>query len=465
MIYLKTSVGIELRSEDMLISSIQSNFSDSVFTHFKRIANYRSRDIEELRREVNLFFRSHGLSRDNVVLGIPRKDIILRYLDLPAEVADNLKQVVRYQVQSFEPTEEDKFYYDFALLGNGGTTKRLSVLLVMARKALLDEYLQLLRGLRIRPVAVTGSSMALCNAFLHNRKDIQGKTFVLADLSPQKIELVALHNGAFVYSREALKREDQNWNDLILAEINEAASKIRLDPEGSLERIALAGEISESAHEEIKTAVPECELIGKSLQLSFSEETRSHVQEASSTIGLAYTGMLRRPSIKLNLLPEQFRVHQTRLAYIPTAILSLAIIGLLLALSLNQMVHDRQLIREADAQILALKAPVERVQAVRNQTEEMGKRIRSLDDLLRNRDMNLDILKELANVLPPDTFLLNYTYRDGTVTLIGYSGSASDLIPKLENSPLLKDVIQRGQIFKDQQTGKDRFNYEAKLER
>ena len=40
MIYLKTSVGIEMRGDDMLISSLQSNFSGGVFTHFKRIAGY-----------------------------------------------------------------------------------------------------------------------------------------------------------------------------------------------------------------------------------------------------------------------------------------------------------------------------------------------------------------------------------------------------------------------------------------
>ena len=93
MIYLKTSVGIELRGEDMLISSLQSNFSGDVFTHFRRIADYGRQDKESLRQEVLNFFRTAGLSKDNVVLGIPRKDIVLRYLDLPSEVEDNLKQV------------------------------------------------------------------------------------------------------------------------------------------------------------------------------------------------------------------------------------------------------------------------------------------------------------------------------------------------------------------------------------
>ena len=79
MIYLKTGVEIELRGEDMLISSLQGNFSASAFTHFARIQGYRTRNQEDVRREINLFFRSHGLSKEKIVLGIPRKDIVLRY--------------------------------------------------------------------------------------------------------------------------------------------------------------------------------------------------------------------------------------------------------------------------------------------------------------------------------------------------------------------------------------------------
>jgi hypothetical protein len=141
MIYFKTCVGIELRGEDMLIASLQSHFSGGTFTHFKRIANFRLSDTETLRREIQSFFKSNGLSKDNIVLGIPRKDIVMRYLDLPSEVGDNLKQVVRYQVQSFEPTEEDRFYYDYAVLKNSSAQKRLEILLVMVKKSLLDDHL------------------------------------------------------------------------------------------------------------------------------------------------------------------------------------------------------------------------------------------------------------------------------------------------------------------------------------
>ena len=79
--------------------------------------------------------------------------------------------------------------------------------------------------------------------------------------------------------------------------------------------------------------------------------------------------------------------------------------------------------------------------------------------------MNLEILRELTTILPPDTYLNTYSNRDGSIQIGGFSGSPYDLMPKLEKSPLLKDVVQRGSILRDTQTGKDRFSFEMKLEK
>jgi Tfp pilus assembly protein PilN len=465
MIYLKTSVGIELRGEDMLISSLQSNFSDGVFTHFKRIVNYRLRDKADLQQEIVYFFKTTGLSKDNIILGIPRRDLVLRYLDLPSEVADNLKQVIQYQVQSFEPTEEDKFYYDYALLSGSSAPKRLPILLIMVRKALLDNHLELLREIGIRPVAVTGSSMGLANIFFQNRKEVHNKIYMLADLSSSSLELLALNRGAILYSREVPKENYCSWKDLVLREVDEAASKIRLAPDEDLEQIVLAGESSESAYDEIKDAIPDCALLKNLIPNAMPGENKIHLQEAASTLGLAYTGMMRRPVVKLNLLPADLRLRQTRWAYVPAVLLGLAILALLAALGFHRMVQDRNLTRRLDQEIQSLQTPVARVQSLRNGAETLEKRIQSVEDLLRNRDMNLEILKEMTAIFPPDTYLNSYTNRDGTIQIGGLSGSAYDLMPKLEKSPLLKDVVQRGSINKETQSGKDRFSFEMKLER
>jgi Tfp pilus assembly protein PilN len=465
MIYLRTGIGIEFREDDLLLASFQSNFSGGAFTHFKRIPDYRLRTKDDLRREVNHFFRSHGLSKDAIVLGIARKDIVLRQLDLPPEVKDNLKQVVHYQVLSFAPTEEEDFYYDYEVLNEQPGQKRLSILLVMVRKSLLDDYLRLLRNLDIRPISVMGSSMGLANLYLQNQKAPQDKTFLLSDMNRSGMELIALRHGKYVYSRETEKDADSTWANLFLNEVNEAISKMRLNPEGSLEKIVLAGESSESAHEEIKQRIPDCELLKKSVSFFVPGENKIYIQEAACAIGLAYTGIARNLSIKANLLPPELKSRQTRRAYITAALLGVVILLLMIGLGIHQTVQNRMLFFQLEQEKAILTAPVQKVRSQRTQGETLEIRAKSIEDLLKNKGQNLEILKELTSILPNDAFLQSYSNMKGVVQLVGFSAASSDLIIKLEKSPLLKDVVQKGIISKDSLTGKDRFTFEAKLEK
>jgi Tfp pilus assembly protein PilN len=465
MIYLKTGIGIELRGEDMLISSFQSQFTGGAFTHFTCIGDYRHRDKEELRQEILHFLKSNGLGKENIVLGISRRDIILRHLDFPYEVSDNLSQVVRYQVQSYEPTDEDRFYYDYVPLDGDNGKKKISVLLVMVRKTLLEEHLAFLQELGIRPSIVSCSFAGLSNIFLHDRKDVKDKTFLLADFTPSSLELLVMHQGAFRYSREVPKEEGQSWRDVILREVEEAASKMRFGPEDALEKLILAGDFSESVREEISSVIPDCELLKDSIRFGVPVENMPHLQKAATSIGLAFTGMVRRPPMRINLLPAELRIRQKRWAYVPTILLGLAILALLLSLGFHRMAQNRMLIRKLDREIETLKAPVARAQSFQNQVKELEEKIKSIEDLFGQRDMNLEILRELTTILPDDTYLRSYNYRDGNIQMSGLSNSSSDLIPKLENSPLLSNVSIRGSIYKDARTDKEQFTFEAELEK
>jgi general secretion pathway protein L len=101
----------------------------------------------------------------------------------------------------------------------------------------------------------------------------------------------------------------------------------------------------------------------------------------------------------------------------------------------------------------------------RSQSEELEKKIKAIEELLKYRDMNLEVLRELTAKLPDDTYVTTYRYQDGNIQLSGQSTSASDLIPMLLKSPLLKEVAARGNFYKNVATGKEQFNLDAKLGR
>lgn len=123
------------------------------------------------------------------------------------------------------------------------------------------------------------------------------------------------------------------------------------------------------------------------------------------------------------------------------------------------------MVRKLDAELASMRPAVERVRRLKGEVDAMEKKVANVETLLRPCDMNLEVLQELTVLMPQDTFLTLYANRGGSVQLTGSSASVNELIQRLEKSPLLMNVVQRGTVFKDAQTGKDRFNFEAKVER
>lgn len=467
MIHIKTSIGIEIRQDDLLVSSLQRNLSGVRFAHFRRIAGYRSREKAEVAREIDQFFKANHLSRDSVVLSIPRKDVVIRYLELPLEVADNLKQVIPYQVQSFEPNEEEKFYFDFVPRKPDPESKKLIVLLVLIKKSLLDAHLTLFRELGIRPAIVTTGSAALSNLFLQGARSSERKTYLIADVSAGGIEVVAVRDGALVFTGDTPRGPAESTKDLLLRALDLAASKTRMGADETIEKIVLSGEESTPAYHELREQLADCALIGEGIPIEMPLANRSHLQEAAVSLGLAHSGLVRKPPVKVNLLPPNLRTRQTPWAYVPAIILGAVCVALLVGLGLQRMIQERILIRKLDQEIAALRGPVKRVQNLRAEAEAAEKKVRAIEATFRQSDLNLEVLRDLTTILPPDTFLTSYSSNNGTgaVTISGLSPSPPDLILKLEQSRFLMNVAPQGPVFKDPPTGKDRFVFQAKLER
>lgn len=467
MIYLKSSVGIEFRNEDLLISCLKRNFSGGAFTSFLRIPGFRQMEPAQVRRELDAFFKKERAGRENIVIGLPRKDVSLRYLDLPKEVEDNLKQVMLYQVQSFEPTDEEKFYYDYALLKGEKSDKKLRVLVIMIRKSSLDGYLQTMKQFGIRPTLATTGSVAVANMLLGSLDGSRDKTFVLADLKPDGIELAVLRGGSLVYGRDAARGKDVSPKQLLLQEMELAAGKVRLDPEETIEGIFVSGEESEQVARDLQEEIPGCGLTQSRLRFQVPPQNRAFLAEAVSSLGLAYAGLNRRLPLRLNLLPAEQRRRQKRWAYIPTIILGAALLAETAGFASRARVQQKLLSQKLDQEIAALETPAARVRDLRTKMLNVEKKVVSFEDLLNRHDQNLEILRELTEKLPADTYLTMYRNQDCTLQLQGQSppATSSDLILTLEKSPLLRDVTISQTIFRNPQTGKDTFTFSAKCEK
>ncbi len=101
------------------------------------------------------------------------------------------------------------------------------------------------------------------------------------------------------------------------------------------------------------------------------------------------------------------------------------------------------------------------------QAQSLEKKVGAAEANLFWRDQNLELLRELAIRLPAETYLTLYRNQDCKLMLNGQSPptSTSDLIPRLEESPLIKDVVFATRTFTNAQTGNDIFQLSAKCEK
>jgi Tfp pilus assembly protein PilN len=67
-------------------------------------------------------------------------------------------------------------------------------------------------------------------------------------------------------------------------------------------------------------------------------------------------------------------------------------------------------------------------------------------------------------VLPKSVWLTRARVTETTVDLEGYAGSAADILPKLEASPLLRKVEFASPTFRDTRLNADRFVIKAEIE-
>jgi type IV pilus assembly protein PilM len=108
-----------------------------------------------------------GLKDRQVVLGISNQGVLVRHIAVPNVPADKLGNVIRFQAQEHLPIPLEGVVLDYLVLGetaeNEEGAAQLEILLVGARRDMLDKFLEALEAADLEPLDIDVSSMAQIN--------------------------------------------------------------------------------------------------------------------------------------------------------------------------------------------------------------------------------------------------------------------------------------------------------------
>jgi len=458
MLNMGTAAGIQILPDKLVLVNVRKGFQDFTVKQAAVLEDFRESSVADMRSSLRQQIQDGTVKRDSLVLGLPAEEVTLRLIELPIEVEENLEQVVRFQVEKFEPSEEEGSYYDYVVLSRDEAQKKIMLQIAMVRQSLLDGYLSLLKDLGLYPTAVRLSSLALHQILaIHKNGFPKKEPVVILDVNPGSVEIVLVVSAERFFAEKLDIPAEKLSADAIIRELYEFVSGLPLKTEG-IARIYTAGTLGGDLLEQLRQRFSDCESLAAKLKVK-GQLTRP---ELLTAIGLATTTLSKSRSAKINLIPPDQRVIERKPSLIPTFVLVALLLVMAVTAGTREYKQSSKFVGRIEAEVHKLEPQVNEVLALKKQVEEKQKELDEIRTLMRGEQQVLNVMKDLTERLPDDTYLQNLNIERGQVIIFGFSNSAGALIPALRASNHYKSVLPK-YTTKDPITKKEKFNIEAAL--
>ncbi len=412
---------------------------------------------EEIVSSLALAVNEFGIPRTDVTLNIPKAWTIIRTVEFPSAVKENLATVVSYEMDRITPFTSDEALFDFRVLKE--EEDKITLLLMAAR---VDAVMPYMTALSENGFSVTRITVDLAGiAALCSKNEKKSEIFFI-NIDDKEYEGARITGGLLtqVFSGSFSTTDDVSRAEAISSALKNliedakgrsAPSKVIANFKGS----------SPSLIELLKVRI--------SVPFSILRLTDTHIRFARPYQDLPYGAIgsmadsLQPGNKGLNLLKKGIYAKQ-RPPFTLTIILASAVIITWALYLLAPLQVEKDRLAEITRAIASEKAEVKKVEDLKKTTGELSAEIASVRSFKEDRPMALNIIKELTVVLPKTTWLTRVRFNDTDVNIEGYAASASELLPKLEASKLFQKVEFASPTFRDVRMNSDRFVIKMEIE-
>ena len=174
-----------------------------IFPHGERPTDLREQQnakIAALKRALEI----GGIKAKHSVSAVSGESIIVRYLQLPEMPEDELKNALQWEAEEYIPFRLSEVNLDSVILGkiNDGEHPKMDVLLVSAKKDLVENHIMVLRGAGLEPRIVDVDSFAFLNCFELNHAPSPEECVGLVNIGAEITNINIYSNGVSRFSRD-----------------------------------------------------------------------------------------------------------------------------------------------------------------------------------------------------------------------------------------------------------------------
>ncbi len=143
-----------------------------------------------------------GIKAKNVATAVSGHSVIVKKIALPTMTRDELEESIRWEAEQYIPFDINEVNLDFQILDSGDSEGQMDVLLVAAKKDLIDDYVNVITEAGFTPSVIDVAAFAMTNAFEANYAVGPDEVVALVNIGSQVVNINILSGGVPAFTRD-----------------------------------------------------------------------------------------------------------------------------------------------------------------------------------------------------------------------------------------------------------------------
>ncbi len=156
---------------------------------------------EEVSDAIKRLFKAYNIKEQNVSVSIGGYSVIVKKINVQSMSEEQLQETIHFEAEQYIPFDISDVNLDFQILGENENSSQMSVLLVAAKKEMVDSYVNLVQMAGLNPCIIDVDSFALQNIYEHNYEP-ESDNVALIDIGATKTSLNILKGTDSVFMRD-----------------------------------------------------------------------------------------------------------------------------------------------------------------------------------------------------------------------------------------------------------------------
>jgi len=205
----RTTVGLDIGSGLIKLVVIQHGGGEPVLTKVAftsvvddAIVEGEVMDPGIVAEAIKGLMSSAGIKPKQVVTAVGGRDVIIKKITMDRMKAAEAREVIRWEAEQHVPFDMENVELDFQILDPEGDGLQMTVLLVAAKRELIETKLSLLADVGLEPSIIDVDAFALHNAFELNYPDAMRGVVGLVNIGHELTNVNILDDGVPVLTRD-----------------------------------------------------------------------------------------------------------------------------------------------------------------------------------------------------------------------------------------------------------------------